>query len=105
MMKFHTAQWREDRASVQRSTYRADGSTSLIIKDRYGAVLCDATVCLADYTEIPARGHVFIRDWGDNQGVLHALQEAGVIGRTLRTIRTGILKPDECLVHECELLQ
>ena len=103
-MKFHTKQWHEDHASVQRSAY-GDGSTSLIVKGRWGQVLCDATICLSDYRQQPQRGNVFIRDWGDNEGVLYALQDAGIVGRTLRTLPSGTVKGVERLVHECQLLE
>jgi hypothetical protein len=105
-MKFHSEQYHDDHASVTLGEY-PDGTTKLTIRNRYGSIMCDATVCLSDYAEEPAPGCVFIRSWGDNEGVLYALQQAGVIGRTLRTIETSHLTRDplrQRLTHECRLL-
>jgi hypothetical protein len=116
MMKFHTKVYRDDAAAVQRGTYGTDGSTKLTVIGRYGQVLCDATVCMADRRIHPREGYVFIRDWGDNEGVLRALQSAGVIGPTMKTHPSGIAMPNgpqqvadgtlrfEHIIHECRLL-
>jgi hypothetical protein len=113
-MKFHTKNWRDDQATVRRACY-PDGSAKLTVIGRYGYVLCDATVCLSDRRIYPADGNVLIRDWGENEGVLRALQATGIIGPTVRTHPSGVAHPSpveiadgslqmECLVHECPLL-
>lgn len=106
-MKFYTKHWHEGLATVARGAH-PDGSTKLTVKDRYGSVICDATICLRDLGELPANGNVFIPDWGDNEGVLRALQYGGVIGRTKRTIETAVGTRDPLTrraVHECQLLE
>lgn len=52
-----------------------------------------ATVCL---NEKPAPGHVFIKDWSENEGVLQALVGAGVIEPPIRSIPTGYVEAFEC---------
>lgn len=105
-MRFHTKLWFDDHATVRRDTY-SDGSTKLTVVGRRGEILCDATVCLSDVGEWPADSNVFIRAYGDNVGVLEALQDAGVVGRTVRIIEVGTHTRDPLLrraVHECPLL-
>lgn len=104
-MQFHTKNWRDDHASVTRGTY-SDGTTKLTVRGRYNQILCDATISLADL-ERPDSGNVFIMNWGDNEGVLRALQDAGVVGRTERIIETSLLTRNPLSkrpVHECKLL-
>lgn len=105
-MQFRTKNWADDHATVRRGTY-SDGSTKLTVIGRRGDILCDATVCLAQLGEWPKDGNVFIRAYGDTLGALEALQDAGVIGRTIRIIETGANTRDPLLrraVHECALL-
>jgi hypothetical protein len=58
--------------------------------------LCNATVALE---QLPAEGHVFIKDWSENSGMLASLQAAGVIGDVVRVIPTGFV-----VAHEVPLL-
>jgi hypothetical protein len=103
---FNAKNWQDDHASVRTAAY-PDGSTKLTILGRYGQILCNATVCLADIGEEPAAGHVFIPDYGDNAGVKDTLQNAGILGRTSRIVETQIHTRDPLQrrpVHECKLL-
>lgn len=105
-MKFQTQHWHDDHASVRVGTY-PDGSPKMTVLDRYKRILCDVTVSLDDMGEYPAPGHVFVRDYGDGEGVLRCLQNAGVLGRTKRIIETGVHTRDPLLrraVHEVPLL-
>lgn len=105
-MKFSSKNWRDDHATVRSGTY-PDGTTKLTVWGRYNRILCDATVSLDDMGEYPSDGHVLIRDYGDTEGVLRALQDAGVVGRTKRIIETGTHTRDPLLrraVHEVPLL-
>lgn len=105
-MKFVVKKYNENHATVRRGTY-PDGSTKLTVIGRYGQVICDATVCLQDMGEYPENGSVFIRDYGDTQGALRALQDAGVIGKTQRVIDSSSRTCDPLTrrpVHECRLL-
>lgn len=105
-MKFQVKGWRDDHATIRRGAY-PDGSTKLTVVNRYGQILCDTTVSLAQMGEYPAEGSVFIRDYGDTEGVLRALQDAGVVSGTQRIIETNMHTRDPLkrrAVHECKLL-
>ncbi len=105
-MKFHTKNFHDDHAKVRRELY-PDGTTKLVILNRYGQILCVPTVCLRDVNEQPEEGSVFIANYGGYEGVMHALQEEGVLGGTKRTVETGVHTRDPLLrrdVHECKLL-
>lgn len=105
-MKFYAKNYRDDYATVTRAKY-PDGSDKLFVNSRYGQILCVPTVCLADMNEQPAPGCVFVPNYGSNEGVLRALQDAGVVGTTVRIIETGTHTRDPLLrrpVHEVRLL-
>lgn len=98
--------WRDNYVTVRTGTY-PDGSTKLTLIGRYGQILCDATVSLVDMGEVPPPGSVFLRNYGDTEGVLKGLQDAGVLGATDRIIETGTHTRDPLLrrpVHQCKLL-
>lgn len=62
-----------------------------------GESVAIATVNLPDvYVQ---RGTVLIKNWSENEGVLKALQEAGVIGESMGEVPTGFV-----VAHVCKLL-
>lgn len=105
-MLFRTQNYNDHYAKVSRSKY-PDGSIKLTVIGRYGQPLCVPTVCLRDLGETPQHGYVFIAEYGETAGSLHALQNAGVIARTNRVIDTATRTTDPLqrrAVHECRLL-
>ena len=74
-------------AVIQRSTY-TNGSVRLTLAKTSGTPLAVATTAL---DELPAEGNVFIKDWGENMGMLAALQSAGIVGEVVREIRSGFV--------------
>jgi len=92
----------DDDAVIAKGRY-ADGSTALLLSDaETGEQLAKATVCMVEYGEKPRdENHVFIKDYAENQGMVAALQDAGVIGKVLRSLDAGYAKLG---VHECKLL-
>ena len=50
--------------------------------------------------EIPRKGHVFLKGWSENEGIPKALEKAGIVKLTGRTIPTGFSQ-----VQEAELLE
>lgn len=60
-----------------------------------------ATVCLAEIKKKPADGHVFIKDWGENEGMYEGLKAAGIIGEATRMLQPGFAGAD---AYECPLL-
>jgi hypothetical protein len=66
------------------------------------------TVCLADMGIQPKPNHVNIPNYGDTEGILRALQDVGVIGKTEQVFETGVHTRDPLRrrdVHECRLLR
>jgi hypothetical protein len=105
-VKIHTPVFNDDYASIGRDSYRADSSTKLTLRNRYGHV-SEVTICLAQMGEEPLPDHVFIPNYGDCRGMVAALQDAGVIGTTRRIIETQQHTRDPLMkrpVHECPLL-
>lgn len=80
----------------------ADGSTAVLVQDSItGEQLSKATISLIAYGELPAEGNIFVKDYGENEGVVEALHEADIIGQPLRWLDAGYATNG---VAECELL-
>jgi hypothetical protein len=90
----------DDHAVLFKGRY-ADGSTALRLLSDIGEPLSTPTVCMVDYEAKPEEGNVFVKDWAENEGMLHALQNAGIVGPTIREIPAG---PYGCIAYECKLL-
>lgn len=89
----------EDSARLIFGRYQ-DGSIAMLLESAgTGERLCTATVCLTAYGEKPRDGNVFIKDYSENEGVLNALQKAGVVGDVIRSVPAGY-----ATVYECKLL-
>ena len=57
-----------------------------------GEPWCVASVNLPEAACKLVKGQTFIKNWSENEGVLEALQEAGVVGPTLFEVQTGFVK-------------
>jgi len=78
--------------------YRTGGHVALeLVDDTDGESVAMATVNLPEITLEP--GEVLIKDWSENEGMLKALSDAGVVEDTGRAIRTGF-----CRANICKLL-
>lgn len=97
---FKTRYCNEPQAVLKKGLYH-DGSIALQIFDQFGEVLTTATVCMSAYNQTPEEGCVFIKEHGENEGTLAALQDAGIVGPSLRTLDAPRVR-DYC--HECRLL-
>jgi hypothetical protein len=97
---FHTRFCDETAAVIRKGQYH-DGSIALRVFDQFGEPLTTATVCMSAYDQTPHEGCVFIKEHGENEGVLAALQDAGVVGPTLRTLDAAMV---DDYAHECRLL-
>lgn len=73
-----------------------DGSPALKCLDQVGHPQFTATVCIEG--QRPKPGHVFIKDWSENEGVLDALLEAGIVEEPIRNVTCGF-----SVAHECKL--
>lgn len=90
----------EDNVIVKKGHY-GDGSVALRLMDKSGEVLSTPTLNMVSYGNCPAPGNVFIKDYSENEGMVKALQVAGVIGAPVRTFDAGFVKRG---VHECPLI-
>lgn len=63
-----------------------------------GEPMATASVNMPDVYD-PAPGEVIIKDYSENEGILKALQEAGIVGSVLRTLPAGYVE-----VYVCQLL-
>lgn len=59
-----------------------------------GDTMATATVNLPE-VPIPD-GHVFIKDWNENKGILDALVLAGIVERTGQTVPSGFVQAELC---------
>ena len=88
----------ETKAFVEEQKYASTEDLCLRIKDwMTDELLLTATVCLPQLT--PSPGHVFIKNYSENDGVLVSLQKAKVIGEVIAVHKAGYAE-----VYECEYL-
>jgi len=69
-----------------------NGSTAIRAVTLDGEPSFVATVAL---DELPPAGHVFLKGWSENEGIPEALEKAGIVKRTGRTIMTGYVEAEE----------
>jgi len=82
---------------LARTSY-ANGRTALLLVDmETGEPAAWATANLPD--QHLYCNEVFIQDWGDNEGMLEALERAGIVRPTGERVPCGNLP-----VHKCQLL-
>ena len=84
---------------IVKDRYEHDGSIALSLVDKTdGQPVATATVCLPD---LPLReGHVAIKNYSENQGILEVLQKANVISDVIVTVPLNPFAN----VHICECL-
>lgn len=73
-----------------------DASTCIKILSADGRPMATATVCLIEYGHTPKLWNVFIKSWSENEGMLEALQKAGIIGEVVREVPAGYATAYEC---------
>jgi len=84
------------KAMLHKRKYR-NGRTALDIRSLDGELMAVATVNL-EQADVP-EGHVLIKDYSENSGMLDALIGSGVISEPLCEIPTGFV-----MVQLCKLL-
>lgn len=81
---------------LKKSKYVADRSTALGLFDEVtGELLLVPTVCMDGVGGAPAEGNVWIKDWSENEGVMQALIDAGVISLPVGTTPAGFATASE----------
>lgn len=81
------------------ATY-VDGSPALQLYTPSGELVMTATVCLAEYGDMPAPGHIFLKTWSENEGIYEALYAAGIVGEISRVIPAGFAQALEVPLKE-----
>ena len=64
-----------------------------------GEPLFKATVAI---DEVPPPGHVFLKNWSENEGIVEALIVAGIVELTGRTVKTGFCEALEAKVLKAD---
>lgn len=80
---------------IVRKREYANGRPALVLVDAEdGSPIAKATVNLPD---VPlGKNQVAIKDWAENEGMLKALTEAGIVKPTGQTIRSGYVDVPVC---------
>ena len=73
-----------------------NGRTAWILVDSNGDRYAVATVNISE-ADVP-EGHVLIKNWSENEGMLEALVDAGIVKDTGSTISSGFVKANICEV-------
>ena len=92
-MRLPTVRFRNQDCPIEQLYYGND-RTALKLLCEDGSPMAVATVNPPD-DDLP-EGHVFIKNWSENEGMLDALVVAGVVEPTGRTVETGWVHADEC---------
>lgn len=107
MMAYPAKQWKVGPTKFSRegmypvvSTYRADGMIAIQLIGSDGAPSLTATVCMVDYTTFRSRRHVWIKTWSENEGVVEALEKAGIIALTGTTHPAGFATAVEAVLTD-----
>lgn len=73
--------------------YYVDGRLAFRLRDvRDDAHVATATVNVVEFADSLAGDEVFIKDYGENEGILAALVEAGVVEDTGQSVETGFVR-------------
>lgn len=91
-----TAFVNERDAHVWLSAYMTDNTPALMLTTPEGEQIGVASVNLSEYGMTPSADHVFIKDYSENEGLMNALVEAGVIGKPVRSVPCGWESAHEC---------
>lgn len=75
-----------------------DRTTAIQLFTQDGVPLMTATVNLSAYQMAPKPGHVFIKEYAENEGITAALVANGIIGEPTDTFTIGY----GCTVNHCK---
>ena len=85
-MKYPIVFFRDTSCTLRFDKYR-NGNLAIQLVCPDGSPMATATVNVFDYN--PPKGHALIKDYSENKGILQALQAAGVVKDTGRTVQCG----------------
>lgn len=103
-MQIHVkTKYLDERAHLSVRKY-VDGSPAWQLYSMQGEPLMTPTVCLVEYGHTPAEGHVIIKDYSENEGILDCLIEQGIIAQEVHALEATHVTFYECKVLKPELL-
>ena len=92
-----TVKFLGEQCTLKFNTYHnGQNNLQLISEDGYSP-MATASVCVEGLTQ--AKDTIFIKSWSENQGMLEALVEAGIVENTDRVIPSGFV-----YINVCKLL-
>ncbi|MDQ0896237.1 MULTISPECIES: hypothetical protein [unclassified Paenibacillus] len=74
--------------TVEISRYVKGGAAIQLYDAQDGTPFATASICVPGL-ELPSESHVVIKNYAENEGILDALEEAGIVKRTGVSVRTG----------------
>lgn len=90
-------QFKEWPCKIERGQYRGGITALKLIHATEGDPVAVATVNIDG--RYPPEGHVFIKNWSENEGMVAALERAGVVKDTGHKVKVGDVE-----AHLCKLL-
>jgi hypothetical protein len=84
--------------SVEISMYPS-GNTAVTLNDVEDGFPV-ATVTINTKVELPSKRHIVIKNYSENEGILEALEEAGIVKRTGRFVAAGF---SQCPIAELQI--
>lgn len=85
-------------AKVVKGTYGEGVMALKLVDPDDGSAVATATVNIPGRR--PPDGHVFIKNWAENSGIIDVLSQAGVLRDTGHRVKTGYVE-----AHLCQLLK
>lgn len=86
--------YNDERLTVIGATYRENHAPALQLRDEQGHAAATASVNIPEMI-LPV-GHVLIKNWFENEGVLSALVEAGIVIDTGTVVPCGHAQANLC---------
>jgi len=80
----------KDETVIVELGYYGNNTLALRITDEIGEAVSSPTVNLESEGETPKEGHVFVKDYSENEGIYRALAGAGILGEAVRTVAFGV---------------
>jgi len=81
---------------VTKGFYGNGGLALKLVDEETKEPIATATVNLEGQAPPAPNGHVFIKDWSENEGMLEALVTAGIVEDTGNTATTGFVEANLC---------
>lgn len=85
MIKVQFKQWS---CKAQFVTYSNKRNAIQLVNIADGSLAAIATVNMPNH-KLNNENEIFIKDWGENEGMVEALREAGIVGKLLGHIESG----------------